>query len=130
VVLGYDLGGGFRAGGRYVLMSGRPYEIGCATPACTSASPGMMNAPYVHRGRFPSFSRLDVRFEKKWRFYSGAWIAATFEWFNALLARELDTPLLTPGGITFTGRSPLTLPSVGIDGGYRASAYVSGPVCS
>jgi TonB family protein len=118
VVLGYDLGKGFRAGGRYVVMSGRPYELPCPTPECVSVSPPTMTFPYLHSGRFPAFSRLDVRFEKKWRFDSGAWIAATFEWFNALLARELDTAFLTPQGIAFTGRSPLTLPSIGVEAGY------------
>jgi TonB family protein len=118
VVLGYDLGRGFRAGGRYVLMSGRPYELGCPTVECVSVSPPVTTLPYVHSGRFPPFARLDVRFEKKWRFDSGAWIAATFEWFNALLARELDNAYLTPEGIAFTGRSPLTLPSIGVEAGY------------
>jgi hypothetical protein len=64
------------------------------------------------------FSRLDVRFEKKWLFDSGAWLAATFEWFNALLSRELDTVNWVPQGLVFSGRSPLTLPSVGIEAGY------------
>jgi TonB family protein len=118
VVLGYDLGKGFRAGGRYVVMSGRPYEVQCPTPECVFVSPPTMNFPYVHSGRFPAFARLDVRFEKKWRFDSGAWVAATFEWFNALLARELDTAVLTPRGIAYQGRSPLTLPSIGVEAGY------------
>jgi TonB family protein len=122
VVLGYDLGKGFRAGGRYVLMSGRPYNIGCFTPDCVTTSPPPMpppeTFPYTHSGRFPAFSRLDVRFEKKWRFDSGAWIAATFEWFNALLAREYDNAYLSPHGIAFSGRSPLTLPSIGVEAGY------------
>ena len=64
------------------------------------------------------FNRLDVRFEKKWKFQSGAWLSANFEWFNALLSREIDSVAWTPGGLRFNGRSPLTLPSVGIEAGY------------
>jgi hypothetical protein len=64
------------------------------------------------------FSRLDVRFEKKWTFASGTWLAATFEWFNTLLAREVDSAAWRPQGLVLDGRSPLTLPSIGIEGGY------------
>jgi hypothetical protein len=117
VVLGYDLGRGYRAGGRFLLESGRPYEIACGTPDCV-APPAATGIAYLHRGRYPAFSRLDVRFEKKWTFDSGAWIAATFEWFNALLARERDMVTITPRGLDFVGRSPITLPSVGIEAGY------------
>ncbi|HEX9296381.1 MAG TPA: TonB family protein [Polyangiaceae bacterium] len=118
VVLGYDLGAGFRAGSRFYLESGRPYEILCATPNCRDSGASPMPYQYVHSGRFPAFSRLDVRFEKKWTFESGAWFAATLEWFNALLSRELDSVRTSPDGLVFDGRSPLTLPSIGVEGGY------------
>jgi hypothetical protein len=118
VVLGYDLGKGYRFGGRYYMESGRPYTIACPTPDCGSLTGVPPSTPYLVSGRFPIFSRLDVRFEKRWTFAKGQWVAATFEWFNALLAREIDNVSWTPRGLAFSGRSPLTLPSVGIEGGY------------
>jgi hypothetical protein len=122
-VLGYDLGAGYRFGGRFYVESGRPYEIACPTPGCVGGAPPPPGSPpssfpYVVSGRFPMFSRLDVRFEKKWTFASGAWIAGTFEWFNSLLTREYDNVAWTPAGLVESGRSPLTLPSIGIEGGY------------
>jgi TonB family protein len=123
LVLGYDLGAGYRFGGRFYVESGRPYEIACPTPGCVGGAPPPPGSPpssfpYVVSGRFPMFSRLDVRFEKKWTFASGAWIAGTFEWFNSLLTREYDNVAWTPAGLVESGRSPLTLPSIGIEGGY------------
>ena len=122
LVLGYDLGGGFRVGGRAYYASGRHYTIACPTPDCAALVPGMTASaqPYVFEGRVDGFFRLDVRFEKRWRFASGTFIAATFEWFNALLASETMSKYWDPdlGGIHTQTRSPLTLPSIGVEAGY------------
>lgn len=123
-VLGYDLGRGFRIGGRAYYASGRHYTISCPTPDCAAAGPpGMapvVDGGYVFEGRVPGFFRLDVRFEKRWRFASGSFVAATFEWFNALLASETMSKYwdAVNGGIRTQTRSPLTLPSIGIEAGY------------
>jgi len=123
-VLGYDLGRGFRIGGRAYYASGRHYAIACPTPDCaavdlTQPPPSDAHA-YVHEGRVKGFFRLDVRFEKRWRFASGSWIAGTFEWFNALMARETMNRSWDQvrGGLHTQVRSPLTLPSVGVEVGY------------
>jgi TonB family protein len=122
LVLGYDLGGGFRVGGRGYYASGRHYTIACPTPDCAALGPGMSPraGPHVFEGRVDGFFRLDVRFEKRWRFASGSFVAATFEWFNALLASETMTKYWDPaiGGIHTETQSPLTLPSIGIEAGY------------
>lgn len=127
LVLGYDLGNGLRLGGRAYYASGRHYTISCTTPDCAAlgpAAPGASGTPpsgsYVFEGRVPGFFRLDVRFEKRWRFVSGGFIAATFEWFNALLARETMDKYWDSfnGGIRTQSRSPLTLPSIGVEAGY------------
>jgi hypothetical protein len=122
-VLGYDLGRGFRLGGRAYYASGRHYQFSCATADCgpfdqkmgPPAPPG-----FVHEGRVQGFFRLDVRFEKRWRFASGSWIAVTAEWFNALLASETMDRFwdAARGGIHTQVRSPLTLPSIGVEAGY------------
>jgi TonB family protein len=122
LVLGYDLGGGFRIGGRAYYASGRHYTIRCPTPDCAARSPTAPTRaePYVFEGRVAGFFRLDARFEKRWRFASGSFVAATFEWFNALLASETMTKFWDPdlGGIHTETQSPLTLPSIGIEVGY------------
>ena len=66
-VLGYDLGAGFRLGGRGYYASGRHFVLSCPTPDC---GPGDEDAeqPYLREGRVEGFFRLDVRFEKRWRF--------------------------------------------------------------
>jgi hypothetical protein len=119
LVLGYRLGNGFRLGGRMYYNSGRPFRFACATPGCGPADP-VAPRPFVVDGRFPSFLRGDVRFEKRWDLSEGRWLTATFEWFNAGIARELDGVEWSPtrGGLSFTGQSPLTLPSVGIEAGF------------
>ncbi len=120
-VLGYDLGHGFRVGGRAYYASGRHYTVACPTPDCGPAPlPTSPSAEvYVQEGRVKGFFRLDVRFEKRWRFQSGSWVAATFEWFNALLADETQTRVWDPQvGLRTDTRSPLTLPSIGIEAGY------------
>ena len=124
-VLGYDLGGGFRIGGRAYYASGRHYRVVCPTPDCAALPPGAPppgeeSGAYVFEGRVPGFLRLDVRFEKRWRFASGSFVAATFEWFNALLASETMDRYwdVQRGGLRTQERSPLTLPSIGIEAGY------------
>jgi TonB family protein len=123
-VLGYDLGNGFRIGGRAYYASGRHYRVDCPTADCAPLDPMQpmagVSRPFSQEGRVEGFFRLDVRFEKRWRFASGSWIAGTFEWFNALLADETLDRYWDPvrGGIHTNTRSPLTLPSIGIEAGY------------
>ena len=117
-VLGYDLGKGFRLGTRAYFASGRPYSVACPTADC---GPGDPVAPrtYLKTGRLANFFRLDIRFEKRWTFASGAWVAGTFEWFNALLAEETTNMLWSPvAGMHPEIRSPITLPSIGIEAGF------------
>lgn len=119
LVLGYDLGRGFRLGGRSLFESGRRYAVACPTPSCGPGDP-MTPRPYVAYGRFPNFVRVDVRFEKRWQLGEGRWISGTFEWFNATLAKEADGMgwNYVRGGLVRTDRSALTLPSIGIEAGF------------
>lgn len=123
-VLGYDLGRGFRVGGRAYYASGRHYRVQCPNPDCGPADPSQLSSAsgqgVTYEGRVPGFFRLDVRVEKRFRFQSGAWLAVAFEWFNALLASETQDRYWDPrlGGVRTQTRSPLTLPSIGIEAGY------------
>jgi TonB family protein len=119
LVLGYDLGAGFRLGARTLYESGRGYAVACPTPDC---GPGDPSAPrtFVTRGRTHGFFRLDFRFEKRWQLAAGRWISGTFEWFNATLAKEADSVNWNPvrGGLSMRDRSALTLPSIGVEAGF------------
>jgi hypothetical protein len=118
-VLGYDLGGGFRLGTRAYYASGRYFIEACGAPDC---GPGDPTAPPIdtQTGRLDDFFRLDLRFERRWRLANGASLAATFEWFNALLATEATGVRWDPlrGGLIEEDRSPLTLPSIGIEASF------------
>jgi hypothetical protein len=116
-VLGYDFGGGVRIGARAYYASSRPFRIACPSADC---GPSADAAPrrFIREGRFSDFLRVDLRLEKRWTFASG-WIAGTFEWFNALLARESSSIRWDPQrGIVAEREDPLTLPSIGIEAGF------------
>jgi len=117
LVLGYDLGAGFRIGGRAYFASGRAYRVPCPTPDC---GPGDPMAPRIyHRDlRLPSFFRLDERVEKRWQFNQGGWVTVAFEWFNSLVASEVDNVVYTPQGFVYQRQPALTLPSIGVEIGY------------
>jgi hypothetical protein len=116
-VLGYDFGAGFRFGARAYFASGRPRTIECPTPDC---GPGDPDAPRPYRRslRLPAFHRVDFRFEKRFRFESGFWIAGTLEWFNALLTREVEGVRWESTGIVEDRQPALTLPSIGVELGW------------
>jgi hypothetical protein len=117
VVLGYDFGGGYRAGARGYFASGRAVSIACPTPNC---GPGDATAPRLYQRdlRLPSFFRLDARLEKRWQLAGDAFITGTLEWFNALISDEADGVVYTPHGLQYQRQSALTLPSIGIEVGY------------
>jgi len=119
LVLGYDLGRGFRLGARSLFESGRRYAVACPTPDCGPGDP-QAPRPFVSMGRTHSFFRLDFRFEKRWQLAAGRWISGTFEWFNATLSTEADSVDWDPvhGGLITTDRSALTLPSIGVEMGF------------
>lgn len=77
----YDFGRGWRGGARFAYNTGRPYShtiFGVLVPPYTSV-------------RLPSFYRIDVRLEKRWRLPSineSAYIAAVLEGFNVTLSAE------------------------------------------
>jgi TonB family protein len=116
VVLGYDLGGGWRVGARFFFESGRSYTVTCPTPDC---APDPRGAPaYSVTRTLPPFFRLDGRIERRWTFSSGQWLAATFECFNALAKSEPIGGNYSPAtGVTIRTQSALIFPSFGLEGG-------------
>ena len=114
-VLAYDLGLGWRAGGRLVFYSGAPY----------SDLAGNVPVPPYNGHRGPSFFRVDVRLERRWSLGKDRSIAFVLEGLNVTLSREA-TPLglqcfgtMTPQGgteqCTEGHLGPLTIPSIGVE---------------
>ena len=98
---GHDLGRQWRAGARLALYSGVP------DPELESSG-----------ARLPAFYRVDLRLEKRWTFGEARWLALTFEVMNATFQKEtLNTRCDTTGCRPVT-IGPITLPSVGLEGGF------------
>ncbi len=116
-VLTYDLGRSWHVGARFFLRTGYPYQVACPTSACApGGDPAQAHTLVEVRG--PWFYRLDVRMEKRWTFPTW-WIGGSIEWFNATLSSEVTGASYSPdAGITMDTMSPLTLPSLGVEGGF------------
>jgi len=96
----YDLGRGFRVGARVTAYSGLP----------KAADGG--------GGRLPAFFRLDVRGEKRWRLGKTSWISVVAEWMNATLSKEAIATSCSLRGCEAQMFGPVTIPSLGIEGGF------------
>jgi hypothetical protein len=113
--LSYDLGAGWRAGGRFVFFSGAPY----------SALAGSLPVPPYHDRRTPAFFRLDLRLEKRWTLGRDSFIALVIEGQNVTLSKErnplgrdCDGEFGPQGGTTTCQVSkvgPITIPSLGVE---------------
>jgi TonB-dependent Receptor Plug Domain/Gram-negative bacterial TonB protein C-terminal len=106
LVVAYDLGAHWRAGGRLVAYSGTPYATGSLD--------GTPNA------RTPPFFRLDLRVEKRWPKKWGH-IALIAEWLNVLLQKEtLGLTCDSAGTVACTPAviGPITIPSLGLEVGF------------
>ena len=108
----YDLGHGFRAGGRFVYYTGTPY----------SEKIGGVDVPPYNGYRLPDFFRFDVRFEKRWNLKKSAWVSLVLEWMNVSFQKEaasvtcshVDGKLLDDCKPELIG--PVTIPSLGVEG--------------
>jgi hypothetical protein len=100
--LSYDLGRNWRAGGRVVFYTGLP-----KAPDPTSAST-----------RLAPFFRLDVRLEKRWDIGKRFWVSFVLEWLNATLTKEQVGTSCTLQGCQATTVGPITVPSIGVEGGF------------
>ncbi|MBE7482393.1 MAG: TonB-dependent receptor [Polyangiaceae bacterium] len=101
--LGYDLGRGWRPGGRVVFYTGTPLQPSQNEDA---SSPPRTTSDVE---RSPAFFRLDVRLEKRWVLGQSTWISFVAEVLNATLSKE-----------TFGDQEigPITIPSVGAEMGF------------
>ncbi len=100
--VGYDLGRGWRPGGRVVFYTGTPIQ-----PSQNEDASSPPRTTDVERS--PAFFRLDVRLEKRWILGRTTWISFVAEVLNATLSKEQF-------GQEEIG--PITIPSLGVEGGF------------
>jgi hypothetical protein len=113
-ILSYDLGMHWRAGGRFLFLSGTPY----------SNLAGNVPVPPYNAQRDAPFFRLDVRLEKRWPLGKDGYIAFIAEGQNVTLSKEV-----TPFGLSCQGTptttqcrhsavGPITIPSLGVEASF------------
>ncbi len=100
VAVGYNLGRHWRAGTRVVFYTGAPLIVRShgLVPPLRSGTPA----------RDPPFYRVDIRLEKRWTYAKSRWLAFVFEVMNVTLNKET---------IQSTEIGPVTIPSIGLEGG-------------
>jgi outer membrane receptor protein involved in Fe transport len=111
-----DLGRHWRAGARLFLYTGRPYS---------PTVQGVPVPPY-NSERLPTFYRIDVRLEKRWRAFGDGYVAFVVEGMNVTLTKEAIAAQCTSNGTlvplkydTCTPEyiGPVTVPSIGVEAG-------------
>jgi hypothetical protein len=101
--LAYNLGRNWRAGTRVTFYTGLPKAPDPTDPTST---------------RLPPFFRVDVRLEKRWQLGEKTWISVVAEWMNATLSKEAVSTQCNLGGCTAMEIGPVTIPSLGVEGGF------------
>jgi TonB family protein len=99
----YDLGRNWRAGTRVTFYTGLPKAHDPTDPGSTRLAP---------------FFRVDLRLEKRWQTSPSWWISFVAEWLNATLSKESIGTSCTLQGCQETKIGPVTLPSLGVEGGF------------
>ncbi|MET0595797.1 MAG: energy transducer TonB [Polyangiaceae bacterium] len=100
--LAYNLGRNWRAGTRVTFYTGLPKA---ADPTDDST-------------RLPPFFRVDLRLEKRWQLSEKVWISMVAEWMNATLSKEAVSTTCNLQGCSSTMIGPVTIPSLGVEGGF------------
>jgi hypothetical protein len=101
--LAYDLGRNWRAGTRLIFYTGLPKAFDPSDPGSTRLAP---------------FFRVDLRLEKRWQLSPRAWVSFVVEWMNATLSKESVGTNCTLQGCTEERIGPVTIPSIGLEGGF------------
>lgn len=98
----FDLGRMWRAGTRVTFYTGLPKLPDPSDPS----------------DRLDPFFRLDLRLEKRWQLNKTYWISFVAEWMNATLSKEAVATQCTLAGCTPQLIGPVTIPSLGVEGGF------------
>ncbi|WP_437969981.1 TonB-dependent receptor [Sorangium sp. So ce260] len=122
VALTYDLGRGYRAGGRFVFYSGLPQKVGGATLPPLGGVPGgsgPLAGGEPRWERLPPFFRLDVRLEKRWTIGKSGWLALVLDVLNATMSKESMPGMCDAfSSCEPTEFGPVTVPNFGLEGGF------------
>jgi hypothetical protein len=105
--LSLSLGAGWRAGSHVLVYSGTPLQPQWNEDAVVPVERVVREQDLE---RTPVFFRLDVRLEKRWTLGDYAFLSLVIEALNATLSKET-----WPGGERI---GPITLPSIGLEGGF------------
>ncbi len=103
LAVAYNLGRNWRAGTRVTFYTGLPKA---PDPTDTGSS------------RLPPFLRVDLRLEKRWQLGPRAYFSFIAEWMNATLSKEAVSTTCTLQGCETRTIGPITIPSLGIEGGF------------
>jgi TonB-dependent Receptor Plug Domain len=103
VAVAYNLGRNWRAGTRVTFYTGLPKAPDPTDPGST---------------RLPPFFRVDLRLEKRWQLGPRAYLSFIAEWMNATLSKEAISTTCTLQGCETRTIGPITIPSLGIEGGF------------
>ena len=101
--LAYNLGRNWRAGTRLTFYTGLPKAPDPTNPGST---------------RLPQFFRVDLRLENRWQLSRRIWLSFVSEWMNATLSKEAISTTCTLQGCQTQTIGPITIPSLGIEGGF------------
>ena len=99
----YNLGRNWRAGTRVTFYTGLPKAPDPTDPGAS---------------RLPAFFRVDLRLEKRWQLGRRAYLSFIAEWMNATLSKEAISTTCTLQGCETRTIGPITIPSLGIEGGF------------
>jgi len=109
-----NLGHGFRFGGRFSYLTGRPATQEYGTNFTFEGYPRTI---VRQRVRLPDFHRLVVRFEKRWTWQSRS-VAVVLEWFNVYFQKEATDWDCHEGPCRVVEIGPITIPSLGVEGNF------------
>ncbi len=98
----YDVGHGIKLGTRMVFYTGFP-----------------INNLVPSEGRVHPFFRFDARAEKRWSIINDrGWISLVLEGENIFGAKETVQETPATGGYAATQIGPVSIPSIGLEGGF------------
>lgn len=111
-----NLGNGFRFGGRFSYLTGRPATQTVQVEFIDGSVRRSEEIP-VGRARLPDFHRLDLRLEKRWS-WEARTVAVVLEWFNVYLKKEAVEWDCGRRGCAAVEIGPVTIPSIGVEGAF------------
>lgn len=107
LALTYDLGAGFRASAKLAFSSG--------IPGRRTTLDGFM----FDQSRSSPLYRLDLKLEKRWYLTDSSYLGANAELLNATYSPNVTARVCSPSSCTDQGTTPLILPSIGVEYGWK-----------